>query len=772
MSKKNKNKKKNEIFSSSPFESSIPATARPQNPPPTVVSIQPINDGLETLTELEVVKMNPEDEPEMNAVESGLNMDVTNKTNDSPNVDIDNNSGIPLKEAQISQIRKWRQANNQLSIKAQEQEKVQAEIKREKINLEDAVSRLKSHEAALADREKVSENLKLELITRETTAKAGFPHLLREARESLEKQYRELELQVEADRVKFQDINNELRNIKNEREKFKFEQELATEEATLLGSRAEKLAEIKYSGLKDDLDSKESTIKQLETKNTHKQERIELLEKQIASLGGKSIPDVLAEQERLREQVERLEIEAVNNPGQKTAAELKKKADRVDGLDAEILRLGQVLSQTTAERDRIRIPVIELESHNAKLRALQLQNETLKAYNEILEKDVVSKLNQATSKNPFPEMGRMDLDPKLQDKSDSLANKFDLKILVTNVQSLMAARDKPLYYDLEHIRCFLAGMAMSKLHILQGISGTGKTSLPRAFADALGGHSDKIAIQAGWKDRQDLLGFYNAFDKKYHETEFVKSLYRAQCPYYEDKLCIIILDEMNLSYIEQYGADLLSELESPNQNGMQLTLMDSKPPNHPNLLRDGMAIPVPNNVWFVGTANRDETTKDFADKSYDRAHTMELPRHPQQIPSGNKSSLGSISMRSLINLFELAEKNHKQKAVKASEFINGLDTILKDKFDIGWGNRLEKQVSQFIPVYIDAGGGLNEAVDHIVATKLLRKLENKHNVRPKDLRDLADNLKKRAGQLLGGELKTCEKLLESLIRNRSFEENG
>ena len=399
MSRKNR-KKNNEIFSSSPFGSSIPPTTRPQNPPLTVVSIQPINDGLETLTELEVVKMNPEDEPEMNAVESGLNMDVTNKTNDSPNVDIDNNSGIPLKEAQISQIRKWRQANNQLSIKAQEQEKVQAEIKREKINLEDAVSRLKSHEAALADREKVSENLKLELITRETTAKAGFPHLLREARESLEKQYRELELQVEADRVKFQDINNELRNIKNEREKFKFEQELATEEATLLGSRAEKLAEIKYSGLKDDLDSKESTIKQLETKNTHKQERIELLEKQIASLGGKSIPDVLAEQERLREQVERLEIEAVNNPGQKTAAELKKKADRVDGLDAEILRLGQVLSQTTAERDRIRIPVIELESHNAKLRALQLQNETLKAYNEILEKDVVSKLNQATSKNP------------------------------------------------------------------------------------------------------------------------------------------------------------------------------------------------------------------------------------------------------------------------------------------------------------------------------------------------------------------------------------
>ena len=81
-----------------------------------------------------------------------------------------------------------------------------------------------------------------------------------------------------------------------------------------------------------------------------------------------------------------------------------------------------------------------------------------------------------------------------------------------DVRNRMAA-DEALFYDDRTIRCFLAGLAMSRLHLLQGISGTGKTSLPRAFAKALGGHADIVAVQAGWRDRQDLLGYYNAFDK-------------------------------------------------------------------------------------------------------------------------------------------------------------------------------------------------------------------------------------------------------------------
>ena len=84
-------------------------------------------------------------------------------------------------------------------------------------------------------------------------------------------------------------------------------------------------------------------------------------------------------------------------------------------------------------------------------------------------------------------------------------------------------RTVPLYYDENVIRSFVAGLAMSRLNILQGISGTGKTSLPEAFADAIGGHFQTIEVQSGWKDRQDLIGYYNTFEKKFYESDFLKT---------------------------------------------------------------------------------------------------------------------------------------------------------------------------------------------------------------------------------------------------------
>ena len=106
---------------------------------------------------------------------------------------------------------------------------------------------------------------------------------------------------------------------------------------------------------------------------------------------------------------------------------------------------------------------------------------------------------------------------------------------------------------------------MSRLHILQGISGTGKTSLPLAFARAMGDRQASncklIEIQAGWRDRQDLIGYFNAFEGRFYESDFFKAIYEAQTPLYRDQIYIVLLDEMNLSRPEQYFADFLSKLE-------------------------------------------------------------------------------------------------------------------------------------------------------------------------------------------------------------------
>lgn len=68
--------------------------------------------------------------------------------------------------------------------------------------------------------------------------------------------------------------------------------------------------------------------------------------------------------------------------------------------------------------------------------------------------------------------------------------------------------------------------------------------------------------------------------------------------------------------------------------------------------------------------------------------------------------------------------------------------FLERRFKIGWGNRLERQIKDFVPVVIAAGGTQGEACDQILATKILRKIRDRHDIPSSDLRKLKDDLLK------------------------------
>ena len=108
------------------------------------------------------------------------------------------------------------------------------------------------------------------------------------------------------------------------------------------------------------------------------------------------------------------------------------------------------------------------------------------------------------------------------------------------------------------IKQLFAGMAASKLIILEGISGTGKTSLAFALGKFFNFDSAIIPVQPSWKDRSELIGYYNEFTKKFNESEFLKALYVTT---YRKDLDVIVLDEMNLARIEYYFAEFLSVME-------------------------------------------------------------------------------------------------------------------------------------------------------------------------------------------------------------------
>ena len=117
-----------------------------------------------------------------------------------------------------------------------------------------------------------------------------------------------------------------------------------------------------------------------------------------------------------------------------------------------------------------------------------------------------------------------------------------------------------IYYELPLIRSFIAGLATSRLIILEGLSGTGKSMLPRMFARFTNSNAFFSPVQATWRDKTDVLGFYSEFSKTFKATPFLESLYASA---YSNKTNLMVLDEMNLSRIEYYFADFLSVMEYP-----------------------------------------------------------------------------------------------------------------------------------------------------------------------------------------------------------------
>ncbi|MGK3982520.1 AAA family ATPase [Sorangium sp. So ce136] len=385
---------------------------------------------------------------------------------------------------------------------------------------------------------------------------------------------------------------------------------------------------------------------------------------------------------------------------------------------------------------RSRIAVTELETVRDQRTALECSRAALQSALEELRRDVDERVRSASAVTAFPACSGMDQDHELQARPPCEDRLSKLDAFVEDLRQRMAldpSTGKRLYYAADDIRSFLAGLAMSRLLLLQGISGTGKTSLPVAFARAVGGEVTVIPVQSGWRDRQDVIGHFNTFEKKYHESELLQALYKAQCPKCEDRICFVVLDEMNLSHPEQYFADFLSALEQDAAR-QELDLMPASMPSAPALLREGRKLKIPPNVWFVGTANHDETTKDFADKTYDRAHVMELPRQRQAFEPKASTPRLPVGLRALDASFEAAKEKHQAAAQRAHHFLDSeLANTLEERFRVGWGNRLQRQLECFVPVMIAAGGTIGEAADHVLATKVLRKVRDRHDTNADDI---------------------------------------
>ncbi len=315
----------------------------------------------------------------------------------------------------------------------------------------------------------------------------------------------------------------------------------------------------------------------------------------------------------------------------------------------------------------------------------------------------------------FPKL--YEVDNKFKDyKVANYGNTFELPELVELFRNFAASHLR-LYYTTDMIRLFISALASTKLVILQGISGTGKTSLAYAWGKFLKHDSCIASVQPSWRDRTELFGYFNEFTKRFNETEVLKEMYVAG---YTDDVYTVILDEMNISRVEYYFAEMLSILEMPNKDEWIVEIVPSAWKSDPVHLMEGK-LKIPPNMWYIGTINNDDSTFMVTDKVYDRAMPIDINDkgqvfEPEDIPAQD------INYSYLDKKFQDAISNnpiHEDNLKK----IEAMDDYVIQHFRIAFGNRIVAHMRKFVPVFVACGGDEIRGIDYFIARKILRKFE-------------------------------------------------
>ena len=417
---------------------------------------------------------------------------------------------------------------------------------------------------------------------------------------------------------------------------------------------------------------------------------------------------------------------------------VKRELDK-DELRRQVERLNYELYSATQEKDKI----------------LNLKT----AYMGLKPADEMAAEAQETAAvgdTRFPKLVSVDMN--YQDRNTSIMFKEGLSLEeLCNSFRNFAASKLGLYYTIDVVRELFAGIATSKLIILEGISGTGKTSLAYALGKFFCFDSALIPVQPSWKDRSELLGYYNEFTKKFNESEFLKALYVAT---YRKDLDVIVLDEMNLARIEYYFAEFLSVMEMREKENWILDLIPNQDKNDPKHLENGKLV-VPQNVVFIGTANNDDSTFTISDKVYDRAISLFFDDKGRPFDAEDQEPI-SIPYAQLEALYNEAKKQFTISSVMLDKF-EELDNFVIKKFKLAFGNRILKQLESFVPVYVGCGGTEIEAFDFIFTNKILKKFESLNIAFLKDeLRELSAYLDKQYGK---GKFAKAQAYIEVLLKN-------
>jgi len=377
---------------------------------------------------------------------------------------------------------------------------------------------------------------------------------------------------------------------------------------------------------------------------------------------------------------------------------------------------------------------------------------------------------------------------------DLCKSDFEKKIAEVNSDKLTSTTFLNIKADLEHIETYIEqkGFNFKKSEIinfylslktkpfiiLAGISGTGKTQLPRLFAEAIGMSKDQviqIPVRPDWTDASDLIG-YTSLQGNFISKPLTEAIIKAK----EDitKPHFFILDEMNLARVEHYFADFLSVIETrfrTKTNEVKTDFLLSK-----NQIKEANnaylydAIYWPENLYLIGTVNMDETTYPFSRKVLDRANSIEMNTVELDWIDKQKQKVDKLTDFTNANLksdyigsVELTTAD-KQQVEEALEMLKKINKILEIA-NLQFAYRVRDEIIFYV-LYAKKEQLLKQekAIDFQIMQKILPRVHGSSNRIQKVIISLLNLLTNEDVATSYPDLEYLEKKKKSIIKKSNY----
>lgn len=474
------------------------------------------------------------------------------------------------------------EVNRQETFLAAERER----INKENEKIEDLLKDIEKREEAILEEQQIIQREKKRLDKRETRIEEDESTLEEVIKTKIEDKIKQLNATIEAKDNELNNLREQLRNSCGEVEKLK--------------------------SFHDVYDANPQIL--IEEKTQLMKENRELLNRICNAVERAEYDRLDAVNKTLKDEINRLkdENQALNHYHEHVAT-IEPKYNALiaekDAWQSTCEKLKNQLEEKSRELIRLSTPEARLSDRQARI-------ETIKQGVLDDKKDLIGAVQTDGSSNKVDEIAWLN---NVWKKCEEYGIKFNKRILYAFHTALKINE-------------------WSTITVLAGVSGTGKSELPRLYSEFGGLNFCSVAVQPNWDSQESMLGFFNSIDNKFEPEVLLRFL--VQCTEdekYKDYMSIVLLDEMNLAHVEHYFAEFLSKLET------RRGLKGDEVPQVEVKLGAGVepyGLKLSRTLLWTGTMNQDETTKSLSDKVLDRGVVINFPR-PRSLESRNK--MGKIS---------------------------------------------------------------------------------------------------------------------------------